>query len=347
MLGRSLHTVSVQVALNIIVGDNYIIRMDGLVVNTVQFRFPSSSPRPSWPEIASFLKQLDVDLAKLETAYKTSQDRSLFVKFTSPEAMKEALEKNTEPRRFVYASGTSVEVRMAIAGRNACYVRIFDLPPELSDECLALALGDYGKVEWITREKFPANLGLDHLYTGVRGVYMDVEKDIPPSIVVGNRKGQVFYDGLKDVCFLCRGVGHRKKSCPQRQVRNKPEGRNVPQSTSYAAIVSGQGAVPEEQQPTELVEDVIEVLDEDVLDSPGETESEEQWQTVACSSRAEQEKEIRRKEAIEELTEVAKAFGEAITRQNASQRRAQFASAGSGSKEHSRPKKLCARRSNY
>lgn len=82
--------------------------MDGMVVNTVQFRFPPASPSPSWTEIAMFLKQLNVDLMKMETAYKTSNDRSLCVKFVSPEAMTEALEKNTETRRFQYSSGSSV-----------------------------------------------------------------------------------------------------------------------------------------------------------------------------------------------------------------------------------------------
>lgn len=318
-----------------------IIEMDGMVVNTVQFRFPAFSPRPSWAEIATFVKQLDVDLTTMESAYKTSNDRSLFVKFTSLDAMTTALENNMEPRRFEYASGTSVEVRMTIAGRNVRYVRIFDLPPEQSDESLSLALKDYGAVEWMIREKFPANLGLDHMYTGVRGVYMDIEKEIPPTINVGNRMGKVFYDGLKDVCFLCHGVGHRKNCCPQRR-RNEVEGKKkVTQTVSYATIVSGQGPVSVEQESTEVSDEVIEVLEEDMLEDQVETaREEEELQPVT-------EKELRRKAAIEQLTEVAKAFGEAINKQNASQRRAQFASSGSGSKEHSRPKKLCARRTNY
>lgn len=170
-----------------------------MVVNTVQFRFPPASPSPSWTEIAMFLKQLNVDLMKMETAYKTSNDRSLCVKFVSPEAMTEALEKNTETRRFQYSSGSSVELRMSIAGSNVHYERIFDLPPELSDDCLSSALQVFGKVEWMTREKFPVNLGLDHMYTGVRGVFMDITQVIPPTIDVGNKKGRVFYDGLKDV----------------------------------------------------------------------------------------------------------------------------------------------------
>lgn len=339
--------------LEIIIETYSIVGMDDTVVNTVQFRFAASSPRPSWTEIATFLKRLDVDLRTMETAYKTSNDRSLFVKFTSRDAMIAALQKNVEPKMFEYVSGASVEVRMTMAGRNVHYVRIFDLPPESSDECLSLVLKDYGTVEWMIREKFPANLGLDHVYTGVRGVYVDIDKEIPPTINVGNRKGRVFYDGLKDVCFLCHGVGHRKSCCPQRTNRSKTGGnKEGKQPVTYATVVSGQEAVSVAQESAEVAEEVIEVLEDDVLETSTEIVSEgEELQLAAREASTETEKEVRRKEAMEKLTEVAKAFGEALNKHNASQRRAQFASTGSGqksgSKEHSRPKKLCARRTNY
>lgn len=315
-----------------------------MITNTVQFRFPVTCPRPSWTEIATFLKQLDVNLMEMETAYKTSQDRSLCIKFTSVEAMKKALKKNKEPKKFLYTNGMSVTVRMSIAGSNIRYVRIFDLPPESSDESLSLALGKFGQVEYMVREKFPSNLGLDHLYTGVRGVYMEVKTEIPPTIDVGLRKGKVFYDGLKDTCFLCEEVGHRKDSCPQRKERNLPVGGKAVRPSSYAAVVSGPPAGTEEQVPLESTDEVIEVLEEEL--SGQETESsDDQSQPDEYEIDAEQAKEIRRKESIEKLKEVAKAVSEMIGKNNASQRRAQFAS--SGSKEHSRPKKVCARKQNY
>ena len=61
------------------------------------------------------------------------------------------------------------------------YVRIYGLPPEVADRKVASVLGKYGKVKRIVREKIPAELGLD-AYTGVRGVYMDVKKEIPSSL---------------------------------------------------------------------------------------------------------------------------------------------------------------------
>lgn len=80
-----------------------------------------------------------------------------------------------------------------LTGVNIQYVRIIDLPP---DDNLSLVLHQFGKGESAVREEFPADLGLDYMFTGVRGVHMDVEKNIPPSIDVMNRTGRMFYSGL-------------------------------------------------------------------------------------------------------------------------------------------------------
>lgn len=272
----------------------------------------------------------------IETAYKTAQDRSLFVKFVNREAMMDSLNRNTASIKFHYCNGKAVDVHVSIAGSNVHYVRVFDLPSEVNDDQLSLVLAEYGKEESMVREKFPKDLGLDHVYTGVRGVHIDVQKEIPPAISVGNRKGHVFYDGLRDTCFLCHAVGHRKDACPQRkaQVLDK-------RTKSYAGVVSGQQVVTEERKSLESSEEIIEITEEDIIEESPETVDAEQVDTGGNET----EKETRRKKGISTLVEVANAITEAIGKQQAANRRAQFAS--SGSKEHSRPKKLCARKSLY
>lgn len=319
--------------------------MSEMAVNTVQFRFPAGSPRPSWVEIAAFLKTLDTDLLHIETTYKTAEDRSLFIKFTSEEAMVESLKKNMQPRQFVYGSGKKIEVRMTIAGANMRYVRVFDLPPELDDAKLSKVLGDYGKIEYTVREKFPANLGLDHMYTGVRGVYMDVKTSIPSTIVVAGRKGNIFYEGLRDTCFHCQGMGHRRESCPQRKTRQEKKHSEALGSPSYAGIVSGLATASTERTTSES--EVVEVLeeDEDYEDLPTEILEEEVVQPVGIETSSDAEKEKRRKEGLKTLEEVAIAIQEAMKNPQANQRRAQYAASGSSS--GTSPKKKIARTSRY
>lgn len=282
----------------------------------------------------------------METVYKTSRDRSLFVKFTSQEAMRESLSKNSEPLNFAYANGRSVMVRMCSAGTNMHYVRVFDLPPEVGDDQLAHVLGSYGKVDRVIREKFPGNLGLDHLYTGVRGVHIDVKKGIPPAIEVLNMKAKVFYSGLSDTCFMCHVVGHRRDTCPQRRNRNEKE-RQTQETTSsntYADVLAGKEAVPVET----VVDEIIEIVEEEAIDEQTfDSVEEELEETLVPESATDLDKETRRRKGIQELEKVAKAIQEALTSPQAAQRRAQYAASRSGSGSGSAPRKKCARKTYY
>lgn len=240
---------------------------------------------------------------------------------------------------------------MAVAGSNMRYVRIFDLPPELPDDSLLSVLQGYGKVDRMVREKFPADLGLDHMFTGVRGVHMNVEKDIPPSVDVAGRKAKIFYEGLKDTCFLCHNTGHRRDQCPQRKYRNRKQEKKIeenPEGNSYAAVLSGAKATSTEQNSTYLDDGVIEVLDEEFLDHPADAEvaeEVEQTQLTICATKSATEKEMQRKENLEKLEEVAYAIKAAIENKTAKDRRAQFAN--SGTSTGSVPRKKVARKTLY
>lgn len=200
---------------------------DGLVRNTLAFRFPPEAPPPSLVEVARFVKNLDADLDSMETGYKMPEEKCVCVKFKSLDAMKEAQAQIPEICVFRYSNGEKVEVKMTVAGCCTRYVRIFDIPPEVPDSEISAVLGRYGVVKRLVREKFPADLGLN-MFTGVRGAYVDIKKAIPATLYFLNRKGRLFYEGLKQKCFFCKEEGHLKADCPKRAgVKNAVSGKGM------------------------------------------------------------------------------------------------------------------------
>ena len=229
------------------------------IKNTIRFQFSHGQEKPDMGDICNFAKGLDADPGQMEAVYRIGEERSIFIKFRSEESMLHALNFNTEELIFHYANGKTAEVHMSDASEYIEYIRVYDLPPEVPDNELEKVLKKYGKVKRVIREKFPVELNLDAC-TGVRGIYMDVKKEIPTSLHFLNRKGNIFYDGNKGRCCLCKAEGHLVLSCPKRKARKQPEqqnqgkdeGRSDP--SSYAGVVTGAAAAER-----------IEVLDEEVM----------------------------------------------------------------------------------
>ncbi|XP_029734493.2 uncharacterized protein LOC115269851 [Aedes albopictus] len=267
----------------------------GVIENSVKFCFPLSAPRPTWAEIAAFLKSLDSSVTDMEAVYKMGDDRSLRIKFRNAAAMEDALHKNDGVLKFKYVNGKSVDVRMLPAGVNIQYVRIFDVPPEVTDDDLLAVISKFGKVQRLVREKFPPELGLDHLFTGVRGLFMEVEENIPPTLDVLNWKAIVFYEELRNKCFLCHSEGHRKNTCPQRETQQGKRRTTVAErvACTYAQVVADAGAASEEQkaeeQPEVEEQKGCKNVNEPVYKSEYERNLAENWAKYEAEKRKRQE----------------------------------------------------------
>lgn len=245
------------------------------------------------------------------------------------------MKENMESMKFHYSNGNVVDVRMSVAGSNVVYVRVFDLPPEVSDNDISVALKSFGTVGTMVREKFPVGLGLDHLSTGIRGAYVEMEKDIPPALEIGIWKVRIFHDGLRGRCFLCNMEGHRKDSCPQRKT-GKPQIGRKQGPVTYADIV-GSGPAPSfnGKDIVEMDPEIIEVQDEEIPETEGVQRLNSEYRMNQLTE-AEQ-KAARQEQAAAELTRFVTRIQEAVNKQTADERRAQFAA--SGSIEMLRPKK--------
>lgn len=193
-----------------------------VVKNTLAFLFPGNATQPTLEDMGRFIKTLKGDRSMMDTGYKISDEKSVFVRFKSEDAMMFSFENNPATLPFRYTDGRKVMVSMSVAGGNTRYVRVYDLPPEATDPDLSAVLGKYGVIKRIVRERFPAEIGLD-MYSGVRGLYMDIQRDIPEVLHFRGRKGRISYEGIKLKCYVCKSNEHLKKACPVFKARRIEE----------------------------------------------------------------------------------------------------------------------------
>lgn len=197
-------------------------------------------------------------------------------------------------------------------------------------------------MESIVREKFPTGLDLDHLYTGVRGVYINIEKGIPPSLEISGWKVRIFYEGLRNKCFSCGLDGHLRDNCPDRKMKKTKEKKNG-KPVSYAGIVESGAGVAELSEEVEIIEE--EIIEEEVVNLQPEeriVELQKIEQKRKEEQQEEEEAEQRRLKQEKQLAGIAKlanAFQAAMDRHDANERRNKFAATASSSTEVLRPKK--------
>lgn len=273
---------------------------------------------PSLKEAISFIaKDLRIRDLDVHSVYRDSTENTFFVKFKDETVMKETTQRLRTTETFTYGDGTKVQVHVAAADGFFRYVRLFSLPPEATDADIAKAMAKFGTVRQIVREKLPSDLGYN-AYNGTRGVHMEVKSEIPPALYIGHFKCRVFYEGLRNRCFICKEEGHVKAECPSRpSVQSRISNVSGPsdedgQSASFAAVTKAVNQVPEiksrEREDMAVLEqlgeptvpstssvlvhgEVMDISPLRTLQQEGEQEGE-QWKTV--SSRSSRTMEMRR-----------------------------------------------------
>jgi hypothetical protein len=95
-------------------------------------------------------------------------------------------------------------------------VRIANLPPEVPDRALKVALGKYGEVRdiqeeiWSSAYRYP-------VANGIRIAMVTLVQHIPSHILVAGFRTLISYEGHPTTCYGCNETGHLYQVCPHRR----------------------------------------------------------------------------------------------------------------------------------
>jgi hypothetical protein len=186
--------------------------------NTIKVQLPSQNEKPQDSEV---LRWVIVDLGLKDDeivglAQNPVNDGVIYIKCVSESKMKEVIDKY-DGTMFKYVSGVAARVTMTEAAENIRYVRIFGLPFEVEDEHIHDFFRSFGTVKRLVKEKYPAHYNF-HVLSGVRGVYIDLKKEIPAFLYMRGVRVKIHYYGMKEKCHICGSLDHMRSECPSKPV---------------------------------------------------------------------------------------------------------------------------------
>ena len=164
---------------------------------TIQLRLDSSEGKDKVFEI---LKEKGVDIVSQLIAVQELPGRLWDVTFSSVEFKRKYWPAITNGTGYTASTYTS----------SATLVTVLHIPHELDDNVVRYILGRYGKVingRYLTYREYPK------VFNGIRQYLVEITRDIPSSLRLGNRNCWVRYNGQQRKCWNCQGKGHDAREC--------------------------------------------------------------------------------------------------------------------------------------
>ena len=205
--------------------------------NTLVCSFDPASPRINawdiheWINDALRIPEQDVQLIQIDGIR-----RQVFIKLPTSEHVIKIVRDTNGRIEYKYPSGEIFHVNIDLAGIGTKRIRVANLPPEVHDEVLKVALQPYGKVLNVSGESWSKAYRYQ-VPNGIRNVLIMMSKHVPANLTVAGNKTLISYEGQPITCYSCGQEGHVASTCTNRH--RTPDEKRRPRPASYANVLTG------------------------------------------------------------------------------------------------------------
>jgi hypothetical protein len=130
--------------------------------------------------------------------------RHVFLKFVDDTVIRCMLQTRDGRVEYRHVTGEISIVRLEVAGTGMRRIRITNLPPEVPERSLRVALTSYWDVVSISDETWSKTSGTR--LTGSK--WMKLSKHIPSHMSIAGNRVLTSYDGQPVTCYRCGDTGH-------------------------------------------------------------------------------------------------------------------------------------------
>jgi hypothetical protein len=183
--------------------------------HTIVCIFDPNSPRISAYEIHEWIyEQLQVTEHALAMIQIDGTRRQVFLKFVNDTYIKDTLQSTNGRAEYRHVMEEISIVRVEMAGMGTHRVRIANLPPEVLERMVRLALATYGDILAIHDEMWSKA----YQYTvvnGVKVITMKLTKHILSNMSIAANRVLASYDSQPVTCYGWGETGHMYQACPK------------------------------------------------------------------------------------------------------------------------------------
>ena len=190
--------------------------------NTLLCCFDPASPRLTAYDIHEWIhSQLQVLEHSVSMIQIDGIRRQVYIKFFDLSSVHDILSATNGETVYKHVTGEISPVKLVEAGMGSKRVRLANLPPEVSNNNVRVAMSNFGTVHAIQEETWAKHYRYN-VSNGVKIVTMTLTKHIPSYVVIDGHRALTSYDGQPQTCYGCGETAHMYHACPKRRVAKAP-----------------------------------------------------------------------------------------------------------------------------